>query len=82
MHSINKYNICTGINVYHIRDDKYKTVSMTLYINRPLSRDEATKNALLAKVLSRGTAKYNTISAINTHLEGIYGTLFNFDVSK
>ena len=82
MHSINKYNICTGINVYHIRDDKYKTVSMTLYINRPLSRDEATKNALLAKVLSRGTAKYNTISAINTHLEGLYGTLYNFDVSK
>lgn len=82
MHSVNKYNICPGINVYYIRDDKYKTVSMTLYINRPLNRDEVTKNALLSKVLSRGTAKYNTISAINTHLENLYGTLYNFDVSK
>ncbi len=82
MHSVSKFNIGEHINVYYINDDKYKTVSATLYINRPLSRDEVTKNALLSKVLSRGTAKYNSIADINTHLESLYGTLYNFDVSK
>ncbi|MBQ7900923.1 MAG: insulinase family protein, partial [Clostridia bacterium] len=82
MHSIKKYNINNHINVYYINDDKYKTVSMTIYVNRQLSRSEVTKNALIAKVLARGTSRYNTIESINTYLEGLYGTLYNLDVSK
>lgn len=76
------YKIRDNINLYYIKDDKYKTTSVSAYINRKLKRDEVTKNALLSKVLARGTSKYNTIQTINSHLEGLYGTLYTIDVMK
>ena len=82
MQSVNKFNIAENINLYYINDTKYKTVSMTMYLHRELSRKEVTKNALLAKVLRRGTQKYNTIKDINTHLENLYGSLYSIDISK
>ena len=71
-----------NINLYYIKDDKYKTTSITAYVNRKLKRDEVTKNALLSKILARGTSKYNTIETINKHLEDLYGTLYSIDVLK
>lgn len=82
MQSVKKFNITEYINLYYIHDEKYKTVSMTMYLHRRLNRGEVTKNALLAKVLARGTAKHNNIKAINTHLEELYGTLYGLDVIK
>lgn len=79
---MDKFKIKDNINLYYIKDDKYKTTSITTYVNRRLKREEVTKNALLAKVLSRGTSKYNTIETINSHLENMYGTLYSIDVLK
>lgn len=82
MHNINHIKIADGINLYHINDDKYKTVSMAMYLHREIDRSEVTKNALLTKVLGRGNSNYNSIKSINTYLESMYGTLFCVDVSK
>ncbi len=76
------FKIKDNINLYYIKDDKYKTTSITAYVNRRLKREEVTKNALLSKVLARGTSKYNTIETINEHLENLYGTLYSIDVLK
>lgn len=75
-------NLKDNITLYYLKDAKYKTTSVTAYVNRKLNRDEVTKNALLAKVLARGTNKYNTIAGLNRHLENLYGTLYSIDVMK
>ena len=82
MQSVKKFNIKEHINLYYINDNKYKTVSMSMYLHRRLDREEVTKNAVLAKVLKRGTQKYNTIKSMNTHLEELYGTLYSIDITK
>lgn len=82
MQSVKKFNLAEHINLYYINDEKYKTLSVTTYIHRRLDRSEVTKNALLAKVLARGTQKYTSIKAINTYLEQLYGTLYGMDVVK
>ena len=82
MQSVKKFNIKEHINLYYINDNKYKTVSMSMYLHRKLDKEEVTKNAVLAKVLKRGTDKYNTIKSLNTHLEELYGTLYSIDITK
>lgn len=82
MQSVKKFNIKEHINLYYINDTKYKTVSMSMYLHRKLDKEEVTKNAVLAKVLKRGTQKYNTIKNLNTHLEELYGTLYSIDITK
>lgn len=71
-----------NITLYYLNDGKYKTTSVTAYVNRKLNRQEVTKNALLSKIFARGTNKYNTIENINKHLETLYGTLYSIDVMK
>ncbi len=82
LYKLDAFKIRDNINLYYINDNKYKTTSITAYVNRRLKRNEVTKNALLCKVLARGTSKYNTIETINSHLENLYGTLYSIDVLK
>ena len=62
MADIIKNEIIKGINLYYIPDTKYKTVSMSAFLHRKLSRDEATSNALLSKLLKRGTVNCKDIT--------------------
>ena len=78
---INKH-ISDGINLYYIPDFKYKTVSMTAFMHRKLSREEATYNALLSKVLKRGTEKCNNIYELNVYADSLYGALYDVNISK
>ncbi len=82
MADIKKYELANGVALYHIPDAKYKTVSMSLFLNRPLSRAEATKNALLASVLKRGTNALPEMMQLNRYLEDLYGALYNISVLK
>ena len=68
-----KINILNGINLYCINDTKYKTVSMSLFLRRPLKRSEVTKNALITNVLKRGTNKNGDLKSINRTLDMLYG---------
>lgn len=82
MEGIQKINICSGINLYYIKDDKYKTVLASMYLHRPVRREEVTKNSLLAGVLRSGTESYPSMLEINRRLESLYGTVYDVAVSR
>ncbi len=82
MESLQKINICDGINLYYVKDDKYKNVLMSMYLHRPVSRDEVTANSLLSGVLRSGTEKYPTMLEINRKLESLYGAVCDVSVSR
>lgn len=65
-----------------INTDKFKTILISVYIIRPLMKDEATKNALLPLVLKRGTKNYDSSLKIQKRLEELYGTNLNVNVDK
>ncbi len=76
------YKILDGVNMYYLKDDKYKTASLCISLKSKLERDNITKNALLAKVLRRGTKRLNTIEKINPYLEQLYGARYDVFSSK
>ncbi len=82
MYELQKFNISKGINLYYINDDKYKTVSVSLYLHRPVSREEVTKNSLLSGVLKSGTASYPSMRDITRYTESLYGTVYDVSVSR
>lgn len=82
MADIIKKNITKGIDLYYIKDEKYKTVSMSAFLHRKLSREEATYNALLSKMLKRGTVRCPDITALNMYADELYGTLYDVNVTK
>lgn len=82
MADIIKKELQNNINLYYIQDEKYKTLSMSLFLHRQLSSDEATKNALLSKVLRRGTKNHTDINALNMYAEELYGTLYDVSITK
>lgn len=65
-----------------IRTDKFKTNLISIYFIRPLSREEATLNALLPFVLRRGTNKYGTSLKIQRRLEEMYGANLSIGINK
>lgn len=74
--------IAEGINFHYIPDKKYKTVSVSTYINRKLCREEVTKNALLSKLLTRGTQKCKNMFELGIYADELYGTLFDVNITK
>lgn len=82
MESLQKINICDGINLYYIKDDKYKNVLMSMYLHRPVSRSEVTLNSLLSGVLRSGTKEYPTMMEINRKLESLYGAVCDVSVTR
>jgi len=82
MNELQKIKISDGINLYYTKDDKYKTVSVSMYLHRPVSREEVTKNSLLAGILRSGTGTYPSMREINRYLESLYGTVYDVAVSR
>jgi len=77
-----KYNISDNINLYIIKDKKYKTVLASTYLHRNLSRDEATYNSLLSKVLKVATKKYSNLLDLSIYAEKLYGCGFDVSIGK
>ena len=48
-------NLCQGVDLRIIKDDKFKTNRMSLFFHIPLKRETVTKAALLSSVLKRRT---------------------------
>ncbi len=72
----------SGIKVYQIKTDKFKTNSVNIFFNDNLSRENASKNALLPAVLRRGSVNYPTIQDISLQLEELYGAAFDCGITK
>ncbi|MBQ4629643.1 MAG: insulinase family protein [Clostridia bacterium] len=82
MNNVIKHKISDNMNLYVIKDVKYKTVHCCTHLYRPLSREEATFNALLSKVLKCGTNKYSSMNELNVYAEELYGCIYDVSVSK
>lgn len=65
-----------------IKSDKFKTNLVGLYIQRPLIKEEVTKNALLSMILSKSTMKYPTFFELSRKLEELYGSVLVSNVVK
>ena len=80
--SIKKLEICEGINLYLLPEDKFKTFILGAFINTPLTKDTAARNALLPRILASKTANYKSKKEINLKLDELYGSRLSFGVAK
>jgi predicted Zn-dependent peptidase len=71
-----------GIEVYRVPAGKFKTCSVNFFFQDNLSRENATKNALLPAVLRRGSANHPTFRELMLKFEELYGTSFDCGVTK
>lgn len=68
-----KESLKKGINLYMIKDSKFKSFRACVMIHRNLIKEEVTLNTLLAAVLRMQCEKYNSFEEISTELENLYG---------
>lgn len=65
--------IMPGVALTCLRTDKFKTGCMSLTLLTQLTRENAAKNALIPKVLCRGTSKYPDMETLSAALDELYG---------
>lgn len=56
-----------------VKTDKFKTCCLSLNMITRLDADTASKNALLPRVLLRGTASHPDMESVNSYLDALYG---------
>lgn len=71
-----------GVKLHLIKNNKFKTNLISVFITRELNRQEVTKNALIPAILRRGTENLKTQEEINKQLENMYGANFNCGIEK
>ena len=57
----------------YVKTDKFKTCCLSLNLITKLDWENAAKNALLPRVLLRGTTTYPDMESVNNHLDELYG---------
>lgn len=77
-----KFNVSDGISLNYIEDKKFKTTTLFAAIHTPLTKESATKNALLPLVLKRGSKNYPTFDLIEKKLARLFGANLNCNVIK
>lgn len=71
-----------NITLRYIPMENLKTTAVGVYIYRPLTKEDASKNALLPYVLQRGCRELPSLLEISKRLEDLYGASFNVSVMK
>ncbi len=71
-----------GIKFHKIQTNKFKTNLLAIFLTMPLTKENVTKNALLAAVLRRGTKNMQTQEIISQNLEEMYGAGFDCGIEK
>ncbi len=77
-----KKELSNGIRFFWLPTDKFKTVTVKMYIHQELKSDLATRTALLPSVLERGTQRYPDSISLRRELENLYGAELSTDVGK
>lgn len=68
--------------IKRIQTNKFKTNEIAIFLSMPLTRETITKNALIPRVLTRGSQNYKTQLEISKKMENMYGTNFNCGIDK
>lgn len=76
------FNISDNVDFVFIKDDRFKTVKMSIYMFMPLDKSTASANAILPHILVRSCEKFPDFSKLNEHLENLYGAMIDSDVEK
>lgn len=77
-----KTQIKKGINLYTVRDTKFKAFRVCLIFHRPLTREEVSLNTLLAAVMKMQSKNYPNAGKIAEELEELYGAELIVRASK
>lgn len=65
--------IMPGVDLIFVHTDKFKTGHMSINLMLPLSKQNASKNALIPFVLRRGCSRLPDLKAISEELDNLYG---------
>ena len=68
--------------MFFVDGKKFKTNALLGFFRVPLRRENATKLALLAEVLQKGTEKYPSVTAVAAAAEECYGALWQVQIIK
>ncbi|MCR6111057.1 insulinase family protein [Bacillus sp. A301a_S52] len=71
-----------SLNVHIIPSKTFKTTTFNIQLNAPLSKETATKRALLSHILQNSTADYPSRQQLRSALEELYGASLTSDVTK
>ncbi len=71
-----------GIRFIQIPAKQFKTLSIRVNLYRPLCKEEATKNALITRLLKSGTVEHPTPLALNRALDELYGATLSSGIVK
>jgi predicted Zn-dependent peptidase len=71
-----------GIRLIFMPTNKFKTISMGLFLHQELNRDVAAFNALLPSVLEQGCRLYPEYLTLQRELEQLYGAELGTDIIK
>ncbi len=71
-----------GVRLHIIEIEKFKTELVGIFLQRPLEEFEATRNALLTRIMEQRTKSYPTLQSLQHKLDNLYGTVLSCDVNK
>lgn len=71
-----------GIKLHTIKNDKFKTNLIAVFLTTPITRENVTYNAVISSVLRRGNMLLQTQEQISKSLEEMYGAGFNCGIDK
>ncbi len=77
-----KTEIKNGVDLHTIKTSKFKTNLIAVMLTNKITKENATKNALLSLILRRGTANIKTQDEISKKLENMYGANFDCGIDK
>lgn len=82
MTAINRKEIAKGVYFNSIKDSRFKTMKITANLIVPLTKDDASANALLCGVLSHSCKKYPDFTELSRKLSSLYGADLGTSVKK
>lgn len=77
-----RIELLPGVFLTCVQSEKFKTGCLSVSLLRPLRREEASANALLATVLLRGCVEYPNLRSISAFLDRLYGASIGTLVRK
>lgn len=82
MQEISRIELSPGVGLTCIQTKKFKSSFWSLRLILPLKKETAALNAVLPRVLRRGTAHYPTQEQLSTALDELYGGVIEAAVTK
>ncbi len=82
MQMFTRDTILPAVDLTYIGSDKFKTGYLSAYLTAPLTRKSASYNAVLPKVLRRGTSTFPDMESISAVLDSLYGATIQPVIKK